>query len=60
MAKNPWAITIEQADTLPAMFRERVVASGNATAYIQFDSVSETISCGDTDSNTDFGVWNTE
>ena len=42
MAKNPWAITTEQADTLPAVFRERVAASGVATAYTQFDTVTET------------------
>lgn len=36
MALNRWAISLEQADTLPGAFRRRVAASPQARAYVQY------------------------
>ena len=38
---NPELVTLEEASTLAALFRQRVARSGNRTAFIQYDSASE-------------------
>lgn len=38
MTFNPGAISIDKAQTLPAVFRARVDASAEATAYIQYET----------------------
>lgn len=41
MATNPWAIGLDQAGTLPAVFRARAAASAEHPAYMQFDAPTQ-------------------